>query len=78
MKTILRKYDIKSCPAGGEGPEADRLLRFILLRGSQEGRCAQEVFKDVREVARVSIGFKSLQNTLMVNSRVSDPDPATH
>jgi hypothetical protein len=54
VKTILRKYDIKSCPAAADGPEADRLLRFILLRGSQEGRAASEVFKDVQEVARVS------------------------
>jgi hypothetical protein len=54
VKTILRKYDVKSCPAAADGPEADRLLRFILLRGSQEGRAAPEVFKDVQEVARVS------------------------
>ncbi len=53
VKTILRKYDIKACPAAADGPEADRLLRFILLRGSQEGRAASEVFKDVQEVARV-------------------------
>jgi hypothetical protein len=68
VKTILRKYDIKACPAAADGPEADRLLRFILLRGSQEGRSAPEVFKDVQEVARVSCNKDII-------SRLRTPEP---
>jgi hypothetical protein len=43
-------------PAHGDGPEADRLLRFLLLRG---GEAHGEAWRDVQEVARVSMPGKS-------------------